>query len=60
MRTKKSSPTELSDTRPARHSPEASVTEADDKIRITGDNFSAKAIKLMLKLLPNIVAGPVW
>jgi hypothetical protein len=54
MSAKKSSTTELGDTRPASQSPKATVTEADDKIRIKVDNLVSQSIEFMFKLLTDV------
>ena len=47
---KESSATELGDARPTSQSPEATVTEADDKIRVKVDNLISKSIQFIDKL----------
>ena len=54
MSRQKSSPTELSDTRPTSQSPKATVTEADDKIRIKVDNLVSKSVQFISELLTDV------
>ena len=54
MSAKKSSPTELSDTSPTSQSPKATVTEADDKIRVKVDNLISKSVQFIGELLANV------
>ena len=54
MSAKKSSPTELSDTSPTSQSPKATVTEADDKIRIEVDNLISQTVQFIGEFLTDV------
>ena len=51
----KSSATELGDAGPASQSPEATVTEADDKIRVKVDNLISKSVQFIDELLADVL-----
>ena len=50
MSRKESSATELGDASPASQSPKATVTEADDKIRVKVDNLISKSVQFIGEL----------
>jgi len=55
MSRKESSPTDLSDASPASQSPKATVTEADDKIRVKVDNLISKSVQFIGELLADVL-----